>query len=157
MSKVIAKFVDFDNARYDDQKAVMAKSEAAGVCPFCMENLGKFHESPIEWEGAHWVITKNGWPYENTKVHLLAILKVHQESVNNLSAAAASELFTALNWAIKTYNIPGGGLVVRFGDSNYSAGSVQHLHAHIIQPDIFAPGYANNPVKVKIGKYKKPV
>ncbi|MBP9781564.1 HIT family protein [Candidatus Woesebacteria bacterium] len=155
MSKTTPKFVDFDNARYEDQAAVMAQSEAAGVCPFCAENLGKFHQSPIEWEGEHWVVTKNGWPYTNTRVHLLAILKVHQESIDQLSDAAAAELFTALKWAVAKYEIPGGGLVVRFGDSNYSAGSVLHLHAHIIQPDITAPNYADNPVKVKIGKYKK--
>lgn len=155
MSKTTPKFVDFDNARYEDQAAVMAQSEAAGLCPFCMENLGKFHQSPIEWEGVHWVITKNGWPYTNTKVHLLAILKEHQENIDQLSDAAAAELFTALKWAVAEYQIPGGGLVVRFGDSNYSAGSVLHLHAHIIQPDITAPNYADNPVKVKIGKYKK--
>lgn len=155
MSKTTPKFVDFDNARYEDQVAVMAKSEAEGVCPFCAEYLGKFHQSPIEWEGEHWVVTKNGWPYTNTRVHLLAILKLHQEDVGQLSDAAAAELFTALKWAVAKYQIPGGGLVVRFGDSNYSAGSVLHLHAHIIQPDIHASNYANNPVKVKIGKYKK--
>ena len=154
-TKPKAQFVDFDNARYEDQALVMAESEAAGVCPFCPESLGKYHHSPIEWEGSHWVVTKNGWPYVNTRVHLLAILKEHQESVDQLSDAAAAELFTALKWEIKEYQIPGGGLVVRFGDTNYSAGSVNHLHAHIIQPDITAPGYADQPVKVKIGKYKK--
>ena len=155
MNKNSPKFVDFDNARYEDQAAVMQQSEQAGVCPFCMDQLAKYHTAPIEWEGEHWVITKNGWPYTNTKVHLLAILKFHQENIDELSGAAAAELFTALKWAVAKYQIPGGGLVVRFGDSNYSAGSVLHLHAHIIQPDIHAPNYADNPVKVKIGKYKK--
>lgn len=148
-------FVDFDNARYADQTAVMEQSEAAGLCPFCMENLSKFHKEPIEWEGKYWVVTKNGWPYVNTKIHLLVILKEHQESIDELSEAAAAELFTALKWAVAKYQIPGGGLAVRFGDTNYSAGTVLHLHAHIIQPDIHAPNYADNPVKFKIGKYKK--
>lgn len=150
-----ATFVDFENARYEDQAAVMKASEDAGVCPFCLDHLKQYHTQPIEWEGKHWVITKNGWPYVNTKVHLLAILKEHQEHVTELSDEAAAELFTALKWAVQEYQIPGGGLVVRFGDTNYSAGSVAHLHAHIIQPDITVPNYADHPVKVKIGKYKK--
>ena len=72
------------------QALVMAESEAAGVCPFCPESLVN-HHSPIEW-GIALVVTKNGWPHVNTRVHLLAILKEHQESVDQLSDAAAAEL-----------------------------------------------------------------
>lgn len=148
-------FVDFDNARYVDQVAVMERSENDGVCPFCMEQIAKYHKEPIEWEGKNWIVTKNAWPYAHTKTHLLVILKQHHEDVTQLTAEEVVELFQALNWAIKTYQIPGGALAFRFGDTNYSAASVNHLHAHVIQPDIAAPDYAKDPVKFKIGKYKK--
>lgn len=148
-------YVDFENARYADQAAVMQQSEDDGVCPFCMDQIAKYHKEPIEWEGEYWVVTKNGWPYVNTKTHLLVILKKHREDITKLSSAEVTELFAALNWAIAEYKIPGGALAFRFGDTNYSAASVNHLHAHIIHSDIHAPEYAKAPVKFKIGKYKK--
>ena len=148
-------FVDYDNARYDDQLKVMQKSESDGVCPFCLSEIKQYHKEPIEWEGQHWILTKNGWPYVNTKSHLLVILKVHREDITSLTDSEAAELFWALSWAIKKYQIPGGALAFRFGDTEYSAASVNHLHAHIIHSDIHHPDYAQHPVKFKIGKYKK--
>lgn len=148
-------FVDYDNARYEDQLNVMQKSESDGVCPFCLSEINKYHKQPIEWEGVHWIVTKNSWPYVNTKNHLLAILKVHREDITSLTGSEAAELFQALSWAIKKYQIPGGALAFRFGDTEYSAASVNHLHAHIIHSDIHKPDYAQDPVKFKIGKYKK--
>ena len=150
-----ATFVNFENARYNDQVAVMAQSEKDGVCPFCLEQIAKYHQEPIEWEGKYWIVTKNAWPYVHTKTHLMAISKEHYEDVRSLVPEAAAELFQALNWAIETYQIPGGALALRFGDTEYSAASVKHLHAHIIHSDIHHPDYAKKPVKFKIGFYKK--
>jgi hypothetical protein len=47
------------------------------------------------------------------------------------------ESITALsNWAIKEFNIPGGGLTMRFGETVYTGATVCHLHAHLISPEL---------------------
>ncbi|MBP7875888.1 HIT family protein [Candidatus Woesebacteria bacterium] len=149
------KFVDIDNSRVDEQRTVMQDIVAADHCPFCLENLKAYHKEPILKEGAHWIVTKNQWPYDHTKVHLLFISRKHATRLEDLDLAAGAELLELAQWAVKEYSIVGGGLVLRFGDTNYSAGTVAHLHAQLLFPDIEAPDYDEKPVKVKIGKMWK--
>ena len=149
---VAKKFVDMDNARLDDQREVMKDIIDADHCPFCLENLQKYHKQPILKDGKYWLLTTNQWPYAHTKVHLLLIYKTHVERLSELDPAAGVELLELAQWAEKEFSIPGGGLALRFGDTDYSAGTVAHLHAQLLQPDIDAPDYDEKPVKVKIGK-----
>lgn len=143
------KFVDIKNARTEEQIKVMEKIIVDGGCPFCLENLTKYHETPIIKEGTYWVITRNRWPYENTRVHLLAILKEHAVSPTEVDPAAGAELFSLLSEMSKTYQISGGGLCMRFGESAFSASTVSHLHAHFIEPDASKPEF--KPVRFKLG------
>ncbi len=143
-------FVDIDNARLDVQRKVMQDIDVAGHCPFCIENLEKYHTEPIIKKGTYWLVTKNQWPYEHTKVHYLLINLTHVEHISQLDSAAGVELIELAQWLSKEFGVVGGGLVMRFGDTNYSAGSVSHLHAQFIQPDIEQPGF--KPVRVKLGK-----
>jgi len=146
------KFVDLDNARVLEQKRVMEDIIDADHCPFCLENLKKYHKKPILKEGKYWLLTENQWPYANTKVHLLAIYKKHIENLADLDPKAGEELLEFFKWAEKKYQVPGGGFVMRFGDTDYSAGTVAHLHAQFLVPDIHHPTYMEKPVRVKIGK-----
>lgn len=146
-------FVDLDNARQDDQREVMEQIIAEGTCPFCLENLQKHHPQPLLKKGEYWVLTENRWPYEHTKHHILAISTKHVETLSELDPAAGAELFKLFAEIEREYNVPGGGLALRFGDTDYSAGTVNHLHAHFIEPDITAPEY--QPVRFKIGKSPK--
>lgn len=145
--------VDLDNARYDDQRQLMETIIKDNVCPFCAENLEKYHKQPVLKKGKYWFITKNQWPYENTKLHLLAVLHEHAEKLADVPAEAGAELLEIMKWAEKEYRIPGGGFSMRFGDTNYSAGSVAHLHAQLVVPDWEDENF--DPVKIKIGKTKK--
>ena len=148
-------YVDIDNARLDDQRAEMRKIIAADHCPFCPENMPQYHHEETLREGKYWILTKNHWPYEHTSVHLLLIAKQHVTTLTELEPSAGAELIELAQWAIREYSIPGGGLAMRFGDTNYSAATISHLHVHIIQPDISAPEYDQHPVRVKIGKTGK--
>lgn len=143
-------YVDLDNARVEEQRQVMQDIIEAGHCPFCLNNLRKYHQQPILKEGKYWLVTKNQWPYENTKVHFLLIYKEHVEHISQLNPEAGAELVVLCKWISGEFSVPGGGVAIRFGDTNYSAGSVAHIHAQFIQPDISKPGY--QPVRVKIGK-----
>ena len=143
-------FVDLDNARVDEQRQVMEQIIAEGKCPFCLENLQRHHPQPIIKQGKYWFLTDNRWPYENTKHHVLAISTKHVERLAELDPEAGAELFQLLGELAEKYQVPGGGIAIRFGDTDYSAGSVNHLHAHFIEPDIKADNY--QPVRFKIGK-----
>ncbi|HCR81277.1 MAG: hypothetical protein UX28_C0003G0095 [Candidatus Pacebacteria bacterium GW2011_GWA1_46_10] len=145
-----SQFVDIDNTREPEQVKVMEEIIEAGECPFCFDVLKKYHRTPILKETKHWVFTRNAWPYENTRDHFMLILKTHKERLSELSPEEGADYFTMLSWAEKEFDIPGGGLAMRFGDTSYSAGTVKHLHAQLIIPDIGKPGF--KPTRFKIGK-----
>ncbi len=141
-------YVNLDNARHDDQRNVMSTIVEDGVCPFDEEFLANYHKQPILRQGTFWTLTLNQWPYEYTRVHLLAIARQHVETIDELEAGAAEELFDHVKWAIQEYQIDFGGLAMRFGDVRHNGASVNHLHAHIIVPDKDKPADAK--VKFKI-------
>ena len=145
--------VDLDNYRFDDQLKAMQDIAETGDCPFCMENFAAHQEEETLFDGKFWLLTYNRWPYKHTKVHLLAIYKEHAEHLSEVNPEAGTELIEVFQWAAAHFDVPGGGFVMRFGDTNYSAGSVHHLHAQFIQPDIESDTY--EPVRVKLGKSKK--
>ncbi len=148
-------FVDPDNARFEDQRQLMEQIIEDGLCPFCPEFLEKYHHKPILQRGKYWTLTENQWPYDNAKVHLLAIFNIHIEHLCELPSDAGKELIEMFCWAEDHYNAPGGGFAMRFGDTNYSAGTVAHLHAQFIIPDWQKEDF--EPVRVKIGKTKRKV
>ena len=148
-----SSFVDIANAREDDQRQVMADIIAADECPFCLDNLRTYHKQPILKETTFWLVTTNQWPYPHTKYHFLLIYKQHAEKLSDLDPAAGTELLENLQWLENTYKLVGGGWVMRFGDSNYSAGSVAHIHVQMVVPDRESTDY--QPTKIKIGKDKE--
>lgn len=150
------KFIQKENSRNEHQKMVMEKINEEGHCPFCKENLDKYHKKPILKEGKFWVLTDNQWPYENVKHQLLAIYKKHIEHISELEAGAGEELLALFVGEAKKRNIPGGALCIRFGansDKGNYGSTVLHLHAHLIEPDLENPG--KEKIKFKIGQPKE--
>lgn len=145
--------VDIENARLDEQRTVMREIVDAGHCPFCLENLRKYHKEPILKDGQFWILTKNQWPYDFTKHHLLLIYKEHVTDLQDLDPESGKELLEFLQWAQREYKVPGGGWAMRFGDTDYSAGTVAHIHVQFIMPNREHPEF--EPVRIKIGKDKK--
>lgn len=154
------KFIIMDNIRREDQKKVMDEIAEQKHCPFCPENLLKYHKKPIIKEGKYWIITDNQWPYEKVKHHILAIYKSHIEHIREMESDAGAELIELFKDEAKKRNLPGGGIAIRFG-SNPEYGSygntVLHIHAHLIEPDLEALD-PNESWKFKFGQpknYKK--
>lgn len=153
-------FINLSVTRRDDQRAVMQEIEKQGHCPFCRENLEKYHKAPIIKEGMYWVLTDNQWPYEKVKHQLLAVYKTHIEHLNEMAPEAGGELFALFSEEAKKRNIPGGGIAMRFGSSPHGSygSSVLHIHAHLIEPDLEAL-CETEAWKFKFGQsknYKKP-
>jgi diadenosine tetraphosphate (Ap4A) HIT family hydrolase len=160
MSENKNKFIIKDNLRLDHQKKIYAEIEKNDHCPFCRENLLKYHKLPILKEGKFWTLTDNQWPYDKIKHQLLAVYKDHIEHINEMDPEAGKELIELFQGESKKRKIIGGGIAIRFG-SNPEHGSygnsVLHLHAHLIEPDLEALA-SDEAWKFKFGQpknYKK--
>ncbi len=134
------RFINTSAIRREDQKIVMEEIRKEGHCPFCRENLDKYHKNPILKEGKFWLLTDNQWPYEKVKHQMLAIYKTHIEHIKDLDPEAGTELLEMFAEKSRERNMEGGGIAMRFGSSihgNYGS-SVLHIHAHLIEPDLKA-------------------
>ncbi|HEY4493302.1 MAG TPA: hypothetical protein VJB98_01645 [Candidatus Paceibacterota bacterium] len=145
-------FVNLDNSRLDEQRRVMETIVAEGHCPFCLENLTKYHKEPVLKESDYWILTKNQWPYEGTRIHLLAIAKSHYEKLSELPSKAGEELISLMQWAEREFAIAGGSVFMRFGDMEYTGSTVKHIHAQLISgvPRLDSLGKENEKLKVKL-------
>lgn len=142
-------FININNARKKDQIEVMQKIANQAHCPFCEENLRLYHKEPILKETKHWLVTKNQWPYKHTKYHFLLIYKKHITKLAELETTAGSELFKLVKELEQEYQFEGGGFSMRFGDTDFSAGTINHLHVQLVIPDAMAKDF--EPVKIKLG------
>lgn len=125
--------LDHKEARTDEQKKLMAQIEADGVCPFCEAHFRQYHPKPIIKETDYWFFTENMSPYEGTVRHFIFVYKPgHITFPSELTTEARVELFDLVDFAVKEYNIPGGGFFMRFGEGGYNGSSVEHLHGHLI-------------------------
>lgn len=131
-------FVDPNNsqARPDGGKYASVLNQIAkdGVCPFCPDNLTKYHKKPLE-EKAFWTVTDNMYPYKPSKHHRLIIHRAHITHLNELSPEAWNELLDIFKKETANRGIAGGTFIMRFGDTKFTGASVTHLHAHIVQSD----------------------
>ena len=150
------KFIIKESTRLADQEKIYDKIEDEGHCPFCKENLNKYHKLPIIKQGKFWTLTTNQWPYKKIKHQLLAIYNTHIEHLTEMDPASAVELIQMFQDECKKRNIPGGGIAIRFGSNPEHGGygnSVLHLHAHLIEPDLDQLG-ENEAWRFKFGQPK---
>lgn len=142
--------LDLDNSRYPDQKAKMEAYLQTGVSPFLPENIVKDGQQTILKKGDFWYITKNRWPYAHTKYHYLIIANQYWTSLDQITPAAAVEVISLTRWLCQHFHVSGGAICLRFGDTNYSGGTVDHLHWQFIVPDLDAPDYDR--IRFVVGK-----
>lgn len=133
------RFIQMNSVRHEKQRKVMEEIKRQGHCPFCRENLDKYHKNPILKEGKFWLLTENQWPYEKIKHQLLAIYKTHIEHIKEMDPDAGRELIEFFQEEAEKRKIPGGGVAIRFGSNpkhgDYGS-SVLHIHAHLFEPDL---------------------
>jgi diadenosine tetraphosphate (Ap4A) HIT family hydrolase len=124
--------VNLAHAREAHQRDTMERIIADGVCPFCRENLERYHTKPILAEDPHWILTTNFAPYKGSKHHFLIISALHCVGFWELTPPAQLAFFTILNTARERVGATGGSLIMRWGDTNHTGASVSHLHAQLI-------------------------
>lgn len=146
------QFVNTNNTQHrPDGKydSVIANIQKDGVCPFCPDQLSKYHKNPIIEETKKWLVTNNMYPYKNAKHHILLIHKEHIQDIKEMSNEAWTELHEIFLRAIERSKIPGGTMFIRFGDTRFTGASVSHLHAHLVSSDPDNPEYT--PLLTRIG------
>ncbi len=129
------KLVNIKNARQGEYKKIIEQIAKTGKCPFCKENF-KYHKKPIYKRKNGWFLTNNSWPYKNTNCHLIILGDKHKENFSEITKKDFESVTYLINWAIKKWKIKGGGITMRFGETNYTGASVNHIHFHIISPKI---------------------
>lgn len=128
----MARTVNLSHARTSFQRQVMERIRRDKVCPFCMKHLLKYHTKPIIKVGKHWILTENFQPYAGSKHHLLAVSRKHVRNFTQLGEAAHRELFALFAAELKKRKVRGGTIFMRFGDTDYTGGSVEHLHVQLV-------------------------
>jgi diadenosine tetraphosphate (Ap4A) HIT family hydrolase len=123
------RHVVMEHSSNDVQRAVHQQIIEDDKCPFCIENITKYHSKPILETADHWLVTKNAWSYKGTTQHHLLILKRHTEHVADMNTDEWSELLTLIQ---KYGPVDGGAFFMRFGDATKTCSTVVHLHCHII-------------------------
>ena len=129
------RFVNLSNARKGEYQKIITKIALTGKCPFCKDNF-KYHKEPIIKQKKDWLLTKASWPYKNIHCHFLILGEKHKENFSQLTKNDLITISYLTRWAIKKYQIKGGALAIRFGQTDYTGASVSHLHFHLISPEI---------------------
>lgn len=123
---------DIESARSESQRRYMERLQADGTCIFCSEHVGAFHAYPIEWQGDHWYVTRNAYPYPGTLAHFLIVPLRHVTSFDELEDSAGAELWAIKRMLKKRVGAPSYACVERSDDMRLNGGSVAHLHVHFV-------------------------
>lgn len=115
----------------------MIEGYRAGKCPFC-DPLDQEKNRLVRESGA-WRMWLNPFPMKHTKPHLVLAPTRHVAPGGAITAADFTDMGELFLWAQKEYGFTGGGFAMRFGSPKQSAGTVLHLHANIIIPDLTGP------------------
>jgi len=128
--------LDLNNARRKGQIKVMKKIIADGTCPFCHDFVDKvdpsYHPNPILIETDFWVVTRNAWPYESTREHLILVVKRHILMPEEMTKQESLDLWNILEMVKKKLKITHSTLLMRSDSTNKTGATVQHLHAQLI-------------------------
>ena len=128
------KVVDPRFAKDEGYSRVISDIKQKGKCPFCHDDF-KYHKERIIHSIGSWFITKNSWPYESSLHHFIILNdKEDKETVEELVDEDMLMIFKLIKWAVKEFDIPGGGMAMRFGETDYTGATVCHIHFHLIVP-----------------------
>ena len=105
----------------------------SGVCTFCEFDTAL---NKILYKDDHWIVWENAFANNRpNKVMLVIASKAHLRSLKDIPKETWAAFHDCIQWAEESYDLPGGGLLMRFGDMRLNAGTVPHLHWNILVPN----------------------
>lgn len=91
----------------------------------------------IFYQGKDVLGVLNEYPQLHSRIHALVFPRRHVVgSIRDLSRSEWSEFFEAVTRACDAFSLVGGGLLARFGDPQFSRGTILHFHMNIVEPDL---------------------
>ena len=126
------------NSRSTAQREHMENTVGKGVCPFCQIDPELNH---IIMAGKFWNVWHNPFPYRYRRNHMILALKEHIVDVREMTSEMWAELGDLVKQVTRELGIEAGAVVMRFGDSQFTGSTLQHLHVHIDEPDGAGPAY----------------
>lgn len=130
VTDVSFKYIDPRNAREQSQLNIMMNMEANGKDPLDPEVI----EQEILFKTDSWYVSKNEFPYEGIEQQFLIASLNPVYDINNMSKEMWIDLKNIWKRLVTEYNIPGGALCSRFGETLYSGASLTRVHSHLIVP-----------------------
>lgn len=109
----------------------MVDQALKGECHFC--SLGP--QNVLVVHDLDWKAWQNPYPEKHTKHHFIIAPLRHIKSTSDLSITEQVGLFTAMEKLRKKHEYTSRGMLIRDGDATLSAGTIQHLHVHVMVPD----------------------
>lgn len=116
----------------------LKKSQEAGNCLFCNPAWQADEEHPVLKREGAWFIRERTKRYPSPDRagkyparYLLIVRDIHGE---DLSPTDWVEIGTLFKWALEHFEIPGGGLCMRFGGT-LGGRTIYHHHLHLVQPN----------------------
>ncbi len=104
-------------------------------CPFCQQERAR-RSKKFTAEFCGWGLLQNEFRREDTKQMWLIVPLRHivdPDEISGYDWTAIGHLFKQCRGR-RIGNMPGGGIMLRFGDPHYHAGSVEHFHVNVIEP-----------------------
>lgn len=118
------------NSRTLYQYVHMYEMFQAGKCPFC--HLEELRFPPIFHVG-NWAVKKCDMPYANCEHHLILVYEgAHITDWSLLNRKAKADFMEAIDKAEEMFSIEGCAVVFRRGAPRRHAGTISHIHGHIM-------------------------
>lgn len=110
----------------------MVEDALAGRCPFCTPDPER---NPIIVEGADCVAWACNPPEKHTAYHFLIVPRRHITGTNELAGGDIAEMFALKDRLQEQFGFKSAGVQIRDGNATLLAGTIEHLHMHIMVPD----------------------
>ncbi|MFM2330950.1 MAG: hypothetical protein RLZZ26_457 [Candidatus Parcubacteria bacterium] len=102
-------------------------------CPFCETERRRRKRKPLV--STHgWLVLENEFPRDDTERMLLIVPNRHLDGPASISSKDWAEIGHLFSYCIRPSRVPGGALLLRYGDPRDHAGTIEHLHYNVIQP-----------------------
>ncbi len=105
----------------------------AGSCPFCRHNPAT--DGDIIAENASWWAKYTPSPEKNSRLHILIMHRQHIRGVMEYAPGDGDLLVALLKELYEQHELIFAGLMCRDGDARLSAGTIEHVHWHLMVPD----------------------
>jgi diadenosine tetraphosphate (Ap4A) HIT family hydrolase len=110
----------------------MVRDAISRRCPFCI--LDPEYNKVIA-ESRDWHAWQSSSPEKHTLHHFIIAPKRHITDTAQLTEKEQLTLFMIMKVIRDKYSINSCGILIRDGDARLSAGTIEHLHVHLMVPD----------------------